>query len=348
MNTTRKIAVGMSGGVDSSTAAYLLRERGHEVIGLTARLWTGGRAEAPVVEEAAAVAHFLGIPHQVLEAQMDFRRWIIEPFLRQYVSGRTPSPCILCNQLIKFGILFRHAQNLGCDAVATGHYVIAETDDRGVHLKRGLDPDKEQSYFLHRLNREQLEHAVFPLGTWIKEKVRAFAKEHQLPVRSPTESQDLCFVENGKLAEFIETHKPGNAREGEIVNEAGDVLGAHRGLHFFTVGQRKGLGIASTEPWYVQRLDAENNRVIVARQADASRAELTAADFNWIEGEAPGETVACTAQIRYRHDPAPCRADVLEEHRVRVVFKEPQFAVTPGQAVVLYDGDEVLGGGWIE
>lgn len=348
MDAIQTVGMGMSGGVDSSTAAFLLQRRGLKVIGITADLTAPPEGGESAVERASAVAEGLGIEHHTVDAQLDFKRWIVDPFVREYTGGRTPSPCILCNELIKFGIVRKTALSLGCDAVSTGHYARTGRDDQGrVRLLRGRDPLKDQSYFLHRLSQEALEQTVFPLGDWTKEDVRAFARTHHLPAISPTESQDLCFVENGRHAEFIESQHSEPIEEGDMVDRDGRVLGRHRGLHRYTVGQRKGLGIAVGEPVYVAALDRDHNRLVVAPEGAALKHELTAEDVNWIAGEPPAESFRTLAQIRHRHVPAACRVDVLEDLCVRVVFDDPQFAITPGQAVVFYQDDAVLGGGWI-
>ncbi|MDD2236299.1 MAG: tRNA 2-thiouridine(34) synthase MnmA [Kiritimatiellae bacterium] len=345
--TRRKIAVGMSGGVDSTVAALLLRDKGFEVLGMTLRLRDEStrRVGLADAERAAVMAHQLGIPHEVVDARAAFEERIVKPFADEYACGRTPSPCVRCNPLIKFGLLLEEAQQRGCDAVATGHYVQAEIAEGTWHLRRGVDPRKDQSYFLHRLIQNQLSCAVFPLGGLHKDEVRRYAVGKGLESVPSGESQDLCFVESGHYAAFVERVHPEIAGPGHIVDESGRVLGAHPGFYHYTVGQRKGLGLAAEEPYYVKKVRPETNEVVVGFHRDVEAAVCRLIETSWIRG-AP-ETGRFQVQIRYRHRPVWAHVEADADGRTLVEFEEPQFAIAPGQAGVVYDGDEVLGGGWI-
>ena len=365
-----KIAVAMSGGVDSSAAAAILKAQGHELVGFTMQLWNQRRGinvdengeslpsrccSLDDVYDARRVAEELGVPFYVLNLEKDFERDVVQPFVDSYLSGETPIPCVSCNSRLKFASLDRLAASLGCEKVATGHYARVEFDETaGRHrLLRGRNLQKDQSYFLWELTQEQLSRALFPLGEMSKPEVRDVAREHSLAVAEKSESQEICFVPDGDYAGFIdrylqaeheETRLPG---EGEIVNSAGDVLGHHDGIHRYTIGQRRGIGIAGERPLYVINLDAPHNRVVVGEQNDLLAVEFVAARVNWIAFDNPTAPVRAEVRVRYRHNPAPATITPLESGRVRVVFDEPQRAITPGQATVFHRGDEVLGGGWI-
>ncbi len=343
----KRIAVGMSGGLDSSVVAHKLHTQGFEVVGLTAHMWKEGSRCCSLedVDRARAVCESLGIRHYVMNAVDMFRSQIVDPFIQHYLSGRTPSPCILCNQHIKFGLLLERARQVGCDALATGHYAKIIGVDNTMELHRAADRQKDQSYFLHRLSQDQLKYARLPLGDMTKGESKAYALEHGLPVVFRSESQDLCFVTDAGHAAFIEREQPEARQPGPIVDEAGRELGRHDGFYRFTVGQRRGLGIASTEPYYVKALLPKSNSVVVGRAADVYANELQVDEMHWISGAPPDSAFPCRVQIRYRHQPA--EADITCGELTHIRFKEPQFAVTPGQAAVLYDGEKVLGGGWI-
>lgn len=355
--TVRRVLVGMSGGVDSSVAAALLLERGWAVTGVTMTLWDGpsdapggggrgacyGPGEGEDVAAARAVCAVLGIPHHALDLSAAYRREVLDYVRGEYRAGRTPNPCVRCNPAIKFGALVEAARKAGLefDAFATGHYARVERDpDSGRFLlMKGLDPAKEQSYFLHRLTQEQLAGAVFPLGEWTKARVRERARTSGLPVAERPESQD--FLEAG-TAGLLE----GESRPGPILDRSGRVLGEHSGIERYTVGQRKGLGIGAPEPLYVLAIDAERDAVVVGPRSALDAPGLTADHLNWIAvvGLAAPRRAAC--RIRYRHREAPALL-TPEGDSVLVQFEDPQPAVTPGQAAVLYDGDTVLGGGVI-
>lgn len=346
-----RIAVGMSGGTDSSAVAAMLVDQGHEVIGLTAHMWKEGSRCCSLedVERARSVCDFLHIRHYVVNAQELFAEKIVDPFVEGYVAGETPSPCIQCNAFIKFGFLLTRAEQLGCDAVATGHYARVEQDAAGFYrLFCAKDPEKDQSYFLHRLNQYQLEHLLFPLAEMPKPEVRAYSKERGLPIVSRGDSQDLCFIEEGKLAHFVEQRDDSVAVEGDIMDHQGRVVGKHAGLHHFTVGQRGGLGVALGERMYVKRLNKEENRVEIAPRPGVLSNVCLVRDGHWIHTEME-QTIRCVVRPRYRSGGSAATLTVLEDKAgIRIQFDEPQFALAPGQAAVFYHDDEVLGGGWID
>lgn len=350
-NAPARVAVGMSGGLDSSVVASLLKDQGHEVIGLTLHMFKEGSRCCSIedVRRARRVCEHIGIRHYTVNAVELFSETIIKPFVDEYARGRTPSPCVLCNQHIKFGTLQHRARTLGCTHIATGHYVRKEKLDDGWHLYKGRDAKKDQSYFLHRLSQDQLEHSLFPLEGWSKDEVRAYAEERKLPVSisSKSESQDLCFITKAGPAPFVEQYHPELKKAGSIMDAQGRVLGTHQGHHRFTVGQRKGLGVASTAPLYVKELNAEENIVFVGFREQVRSDGCLVDDVHWIAGRAPDADRDYSIRLRYRHGGVSSRFTEQDARTLGVRFSEPQFAVAPGQAAVLYDGDEVLGGGWI-
>jgi tRNA-specific 2-thiouridylase len=346
-----RVAIGMSGGTDSSAAAAMLADQGYEVIGLTAHMWKDGSRCCSLedVERARKVCAHLDIRHYVVNAQEIFTDRIVDPFVREYAAGRTPSPCIYCNAFVKFGFLMDRARQLDCDHLATGHYARVEGRDGKYRLLCAADPLKDQSYFLHRLNQQQLGYILFPLAGMSKEEVKAYSDRRGLPVIPRGESQDLCFVEEGKLPDFVEQRDPSVSRPGDIRDRDGNVLGRHGGLHRFTVGQRGGLGIATGERMYVTRLDKENNVVEVAPRPGTMKSECTLADVHWISGKAPGQALHCEVRPRYGSSGAFAAVRLQGDgSEARIIFDEPQFALTPGQAAVFYRDKEVLGGGWID
>jgi tRNA-specific 2-thiouridylase len=355
-----KIAVAMSGGVDSSTVAALLKEEGHEVIGLTMRLWDSPADESgdpdhclvPAhIQDARRVAEQIGIPHHVIPLQPLFEKEVITYFMDEYLRGQTPNPCVRCNQRIKFQSLLEKAGDLGADRLATGHYARIHQDPQSgrYNLCRGLDRRKDQSYFLFLLNQQQLGKALLPLGEKSKDEVREKASCLGLRVAQKSESQEICFIPDDDYRKFVETRKGKEiARPGMIVNRQGRELGLHHGIYSYTIGQRRGLGIAAPHPHYVLALDVEKNRVIAGKNEELFSSRLAVREVNWVSLPPPREEMEATVQIRYRHPGTPAVLTPLGNGKMRVDLSPPQRAVTPGQAAVFYRGDEVLGGGWIE
>lgn len=346
----------MSGGVDSSVAAALLARQGHEVIGLSMQLYDQQQGDVRFgtcctiddLHDARRVAARIGIPHYIVNFERQFADTVVSNFVREYASGRTPIPCVHCNGDLKFATLVERASSFGAEFVATGHYARVERDASGrCRLLRGVDSGKDQSYFLFTLTQEQLTHALFPVGELDKSAVRDCARELGLPVADKPDSHEICFVEAGNHATFVE-RAVGERPAGTIQDLDGRVVGRHEGIHRFTVGQRKGLGISSPIPLYVVGIDADSSAVTVGPREALERRDLTASDVNWIAGEPPGEGMRVTAQIRHRHREAPATLQPLANRRVSVTFDDPQVAIAPGQAVVFYDGASVVGGGWIE
>jgi tRNA-specific 2-thiouridylase len=370
----QRVLLGMSGGVDSSVAGYLLREQGYDVVGVTMKVWPQdciSRAEdkccgPQAVADARNVAHTLGFPHYVVDEADQFERLVIDYFSSEYQAGRTPNPCVMCNEKLKFGNLWQKAQALGCDYIATGHYTIIEhRDDRAV-LRKGVDPRKDQSYFLFSLRQPQLRRALTPLGTMAKPEIRKIARSLGLKVADKIDSQEICFVPGNDYKAFLRSHLgEGEFHRGEIYDVDGNFLGEHEGIEMFTIGQRKGLPGGSPRPRYVVDLDPETNRVIVGDADDLVCDEFEIDRVNWIggvEAAVPSRNATDSARedtrpytsefeaavkIRYSHPGTSATVTPLKNNRARVRLHEPQRAVTPGQAAVLYDGDVVIGGGWI-
>lgn len=337
-----KIAVGMSGGVDSSVAAMLLRDAGYDVIGITLSL-TPHSTDADAAD-ARRVADLLGIEHHVLDLRDTFKQHVIEPFCEDYLHGRTPNPCVLCNRAIKFGAMLRFAQSLGADKIATGHYARTERRD-GRSLLLRTSSRKDQSYFLCQLRQEQLAAAVFPVADYEKDALRALAEKAGLPVAQKKDSQDVCFIPDNDYVSFLCRAYGVTPQAGDFVDTQGNVIGRHQGILRYTVGQRKGLG-AFGKPMFVTSIDPIHNRVVLGEEGRQYAAGLEADDLNWIAFDAPPETFRCEARIRFRALPAPATVQVCGDS-VCVRFDVPQRSVTPGQTVAFYDGDVVLGGGTI-
>ena len=363
-----RIVVAMSGGVDSSVAAALLAEQGHEVVGVSMQLYpstasgqadsAGGTGDGRLfgscctiddLNDARRVAATIGIPHYILNFERQFDETVMSNFVREYVAGRTPIPCAHCNSDVKFASLLTRARGFDAERLATGHYArIDRAADGRYRLRRGVDAGKDQSYFLFSLSQEQLARAAFPVGDLDKATVRGHARRLGLRVAAKPDSQEICFVPSGDYAAFVERRAPEAIRPGRIVDGAGTTMGTHEGIHRYTVGQRKGLGLSAGVPLYVVGIDAARGEVAVGPRDALERRALSASGVNWVAGPAPGSWVAVTAQIRHRHPAAPARVRALDDGRVELEFDTPQIAITPGQAVVWYDGDEVLGGGWID
>lgn len=353
----KKVLIAMSGGVDSSVAASLMQQQGWDCIGATMTLYrnedigrSGSRTCCSLddVEDARSVACKLGMPYYVFNFQEEFRCQVMDRFTDAYERGRTPNPCIDCNRYLKFRRLYDRAALMGCDAIATGHYVRIERGENGRYLlKKALDTSKDQSYVLYMLTQEQLAHTRFPLGTLHKTEARELADRLGFFNARKPDSQDICFVPDGDYAAFIRRHTGKEDVPGDFVDETGRVLGRHKGITHYTIGQRKGLGVPSNEPLYVKAIDPETNRVVLSGNDALFSRQLTAGDFNWIAWDEPPRTFRCSAKARYRHPEQPCEVTVGEDGSVQVTFDQPQRAITPGQAVVLYNGDTVLGGGTI-
>ena len=347
---TLKTVVALSGGVDSAVAAALLLGAGHHVHALHFILPSPDDVTRQRVSGVRKVATFLKIPLEILDLRSVFEKDLIAPFVDAYLNGLTPNPCVRCNPLIKFEQMVRHLKAHQFHFMATGHYVRIRRsrEKRPVTLWRGKDLRKDQSYFLHRLTQQQLSKALFPLGHMTKEQTRAEARRLGIPCHGESESQEICFIPRMDYRHFIESRKNEDAFEkGPIVNLQGDTVGEHEGIHRYTIGQRHGLGIASSRPYYVKALEPKENRVIVGRREDLFSKGVTATDFHWITPFDPAGDASLRAQIRYRHKAASGRLEELSGNGVRFMFHTPQMAVTPGQALVVYRGDRVLGGGWI-
>ena len=363
----KKIVVALSGGVDSSVSACLLHEQGHEVIGLF--MHAGADPSVPresageqppdhatarrerccspaEAADARSVADVLGIEFHVLDFAAEFDR-LIDYLVDEYVSGRTPNPCIKCNAWLKFGRLMACADRFGADGVATGHHVRLEHRGQRIMLRKGADAWKDQSYFLYSVEPRMLRRAFFPIGHLTKEQVRAEAERFGLPARQRPESTELCFVPDQDYARLVRQRRPGAFREGDILDPDGNVLGKHDGIANYTIGQRRGLGVAAGRPVYVTAIDAAGNTVVLGDREHLLHESLIARTLNFFD-DLPREPLRCSARIRYQHQPAACTARVLDDGTMRVDFDEPQSAITPGQAVVLYDDEIVLGGGWID
>ena len=352
-----RIVVAMSGGVDSSVAAALLAEQGHDVIGLSMQLYPQGDTGAAHfgscctlddLNDARRVATLVGFPHYILNFQSQFQETVISDFVREYASGRTPLPCAHCNSDLKFSTLLDRAYGFGAARVATGHYAQVERRTDRWLLKRSIDRDKDQSYFLFSLSQSQLACALFPVGSLTKAEVRREAHRLALQVADKPDSQEICFVPDGDYASFVAKNAPEVVQAGAIVDERGARLGTHGGIHRFTIGQRKGLGVSSQAPLYVLHIDADAGDVTVGPKSSLDRTTLTASGVNWISVDAPSAWLPVTAQIRHRHAPAAARVRAMDGARAELEFDAPQSAITPGQAVVFYQDDVVVGGGWID
>lgn len=353
----KSVLIGMSGGVDSSVAAALLKEQGYRVIGATMRLWTyqdndntkhEGCCAESAVEDARRVCDKLGIDFYVMNFKDMFRDKVVDYFVDEYTHGRTPNPCIACNKYLKFDAMLNKARAMNIDYVATGHYATIEQNENGKYILRASKAaKKDQSYVLYNFTQEQLAHTLMPLGAYNKDEVRALAEKYGLAVANKPDSQEICFVEDDDYARFIKDYSGYEPKEGNIIDINGNIIGQHKGLIYYTIGQRKGIG-AYGRPMFVMKIDAGNNTITLGEKGMEFSNELTAGDVNFISGETPANTINITAKVRYQAQPAPAKLIPLDDGRVKLVFDEPQRAVTPGQAVVFYNGDIVLGGGTVE
>lgn len=363
-NTTganKKVMVAMSGGVDSSVAALLLKKQGYEVVGVTLRLWVDPQAEQSAGEEsrsccavdavadARCVADSIGIPHYVFNMKDEFYQNVVCNFTEEYLKGRTPNPCVECNRTVKFSAMLQKAKGLGFDFLATGHYVRSEYDPgmQRFRLYKGFDQKKDQSYMLYTLGQEELSSVLFPLGEKAKSQIRELAQSNDLKVASKSDSQEICFIPDNDYRSFMERSCSGATRPGNIVSMDGEILGRHSGIAYYTIGQRKGLGITSPEPLYVVSIDAKKNRIVVGGDEKTQCSGLLADNFNFISGNAPGKKLTVDVKVRYKASPVSATLYPPENDTVRVVFEHKQKAVAPGQSAVFYRGDEVIGGGLI-
>lgn len=350
-----KVIVGMSGGVDSSVCAYLLKEEGYDVIGVTMDFWHDDEPEDIYrnLEDAAdakAVCEVLGIPHIAMNFTKEFRKNVEEYFRSEYVKGRTPNPCIRCNETVKWGALLEKAEELGVEYIATGHYARIDRMENGrLSVKNSVTAKKDQTYVLYRLSQEQLRHTLMPIGEYEKDEIRKIAEQMKLPVAAKKDSQDICFIDDGDYAGYLKTYENGSAfSEGDFVLLDGTVVGRHKGLAHYTVGQRKGLGIALGKHVFVHHLDVKGNRVVLCDNEDLFTDTLYAGNIRCMAEERFDENKTYMGKIRYSHTAEPCRVSYEAEDRIKVVFENKVRAVTPGQSVVLYTGDYVAGGGEIE
>jgi tRNA-specific 2-thiouridylase len=347
----KRVLVAMSGGVDSSTTAAILKREGHDVIGVTMQLWDygdagGGCCSADDVRDARMVADQIGIPHYVVNYMDVFKKYIVEDFIGKYLSGKTPNPCVLCNQFMKFNFLLRRSMELGADYLATGHYARVEHKGDKSYLCKAVDGMKDQSYFLFALTQKELRRIMFPLGSMTKDEVRGIAKEVNLRVANKPDSQEVCFITGGDYRDFLKEHTEMKKERGEVVDTDGNVLGYHDGVFSFTVGQRRGLGVAKGKPLYVVKVDPESNRVVVGEEKDIFKTTLIANNVIWTD-EPPSDEAQLKAKIRYRHKESDVVVRAKSDREAFVEFRNPQRAMTPGQAVVFYERDKVLGGGWV-
>lgn len=351
-----KALIAMSGGVDSSVAALLMKEKGYECIGCTMKLYanedinvcaTNTCCSLDDVEDAKSVARRLGMPHYTFNFQDKFKETVISDFINCYEHGMTPNPCIQCNKHMKFSELYRRSLELGCDKVVTGHYARIRKCDNGYQLLKGLDDNKDQSYVLYAMTQQELEHTDFPLGELSKDKVREIAESNDFINANKPDSQDICFVPDGDYVSALKRFTGKEYEPGDFVDADGNVLGKHKGIVGYTIGQRKGLGISAAHPLYVTKLDVPNNKVVLGKNEDLFSKDVYVKDINWIGPDELPEKFSCKAKVRYRMTEQPCEVEKTGPTSAKIIFDEPQRAITPGQSAVFYDGEVVLGGGII-
>jgi len=347
----KRIMVAMSGGVDSATTAALLKKEGHEVIGVTMQLWDYGDAEggccsADEVRDARKVADQIGIPHYVVNYIDKFKEFIVEDFINKYMDGKTPSPCVLCNEYMKFDFLMKRSLELDADFLATGHYARVSYDNCNYYLEKAIDNNKDQSYFLFTLKQKELSRIMFPLGDKTKEEVRSLAESLNLKVAKKPDSQGICFITGNSYKDFLKDHTKASNSSGEIVDTEGNIVGNHQGIFSYTIGQRRGLGITKGKPQYVVRIDTKRNRVVVGNEEDIYSNSLSVNNISWINA-VDAKEMNISAKIRYRHKENEANLVLNNQNEAVVNFTEPQRAITPGQAIVFYKENKVLGGGWI-
>lgn len=348
----KRVLLGMSGGVDSSVAAFLLQKEGYEVVGATMALWDFDQDKDSSVADARAVCEKLGIDHYVLDFKDEFKGRVVDNFIGEYFAGNTPNPCVFCNKTIKFGLLFDKAKELDCDYIATGHYALVEyNEDSGKYeIKKASSDSKDQTYVLYNLNQEKLSKTLFPIGRYDKETIRQIAKEIGLKVHNKPDSQDICFIPDHDYEKFIKTHSNRQVDSGNFVDTCGNVLGKHKGIVSYTIGQRKGLGITFGKPTYVVDINSEDGSIILGENKDLFKTNLIARDVNFVEWDQDDIQGPIYVYAKIRYSAKPCRAKVsyIGKSRVRVDFEEAQRAITRGQSVVFYSEDKLLGGGIIE
>lgn len=353
-----KVVVGMSGGVDSSVAAYLLKEQGYDVVGVTMQIWQdednctleeqGGCCGLSAVEDARKVADSIGIPYYVMNFKKEFKENVMDYFIKDYLEGRTPNPCIACNRYVKWESLLQRSLQIGAEYIATGHYAqVVQLPNGRYTLQKSATDKKDQTYALYNLTQYQLEHTLMPVGAYTKDEIRDIAAKIDLRIANKPDSQEICFIPDNNYGRFIEESTDATITEGNFVDTEGNIIGKHRGIIYYTVGQRKGLNLALGKPAFVVKIDPVKNEVVIGDNEDVFSKQLVANNVNFMSIEKLTSPMKVMAKIRYSHIAAPCVIEMQEEDTIRVIFEEPQRAITPGQAVVFYDGDYVVGGGTI-
>lgn len=348
----KRVVVAMSGGVDSSVAAAFLKEKGHDVVGVTMKFWGNDNrcCSDDDLKDARRVARLLGIPHYNVSLQESFKKNVVDYFVSEYRKGRTPNPCAVCNPSIKFGDLLKKADELDAGFLATGHYAVIgyDPEKKRFLLKRGKERGKDQSYFLARLSQESLSRTLFPIGNFPKSKIRMLARRFGLPVANKADSQEVCFIPDGNITGFIQRRQRTPSPKGPIIDREGKILGFHEGIIGYTIGQRKGLGIAVGRPVYVTKIDADTNTIVIGDESDLYHKRFTASDPHWISVTGISKPIRVKVRIRYRHRPAWASVKPIGKQKVQIEFERPQRAITPGQLAVFYDGDIVVGSAWID